>query len=270
MLEHKSSNAENPIKERMASGQLALGMVIRLSRSGDIARIAKTSGHDFLFIDTQHAIFSLETISEIANTALGCGVAPLVRVRSCRDPDMSLLLDCGATGIIVPDVNTAEEARLAVRTCRFAPIGKRSVTSTYGIFDHRPTPQKEAMRRLNELTLVVCMIETVEGLNNVEEIAAVEGVDVLLVGLADLLADMGKPEALDDPDALQAVTRVAEAAKRHGKFAGAGGDQDMARQEEFIRRGVRFIPTRADDGFLMTGASAFVRQLRAAGASATR
>src|SRR5882672_3855692 len=88
----------NPVKERMQSGQVALGMIVRLARSGDIARIAKASGHDFIFMDGQHSLFSLETIGHIAQTALGCGVAPLVRVRSCRDPDTSLLLDNGVTG----------------------------------------------------------------------------------------------------------------------------------------------------------------------------
>jgi len=270
MPENESFPFTNPLRVRMAAGHVALGMVIRLSRTGDIARIAKSSGHDFLFVDAQHAMFTLERISEIVQTALGCGIAPLVRVRSCRDPNVPAILDGGASGIVFPDVNTADDARLVVQTCRFAPIGRRSVTSTYAAFDYRSVPLRDVMQYLNENTLLVCMIETVEGLNNVEEIAAVEGVDVLLAGLADLLADMGKPEALTDPDALHAVTRVVAAAHAHGKFAGVGGDADMARQEEFIRRGIRFIPTRSDDGFLMTEASRFVKSLRAAEASVAR
>jgi len=119
---------------------MALGMVLRISRSGDIARIARAAGHDFLFIDVQHAIYSLETIGHIAQTALGCGVAPLVRVRSCRDPDISVMLDCGVTGIVCPDVNTPDDARQIVQTCKFAPIGRRSVTSGYPFFDYRPVP----------------------------------------------------------------------------------------------------------------------------------
>jgi 2-keto-3-deoxy-L-rhamnonate aldolase RhmA len=119
----------NPVRRRMEAGELALGLIVRLTRSGDIARIARATGHDFLFIDVQHAIFSLETIGHIAQAALGCGVAPLVRVRSVRDPDIPVLLDCGVTGIVFPDINTADDARLAVRTCKFAPIGRRSVTA---------------------------------------------------------------------------------------------------------------------------------------------
>ena len=89
--------SENPVKARLAAGGIALGMNVRLARSGDVARIAKSSGHDFLFIDMQHGLYDVETVGHIAHTALGCGVAPLVRVRSCDDPNTALLLDTVAS-----------------------------------------------------------------------------------------------------------------------------------------------------------------------------
>src|SRR5262245_12401437 len=101
----------NPIKTRMQAGDVALGMSLRLSRSGDAARIAKATGHDFIFIDVQHAIFNLETIAHICNTSLAIGIAPLVRVRGIADPDVSMLLDNSALGIVFPDINTAAEAQ---------------------------------------------------------------------------------------------------------------------------------------------------------------
>jgi 2-keto-3-deoxy-L-rhamnonate aldolase RhmA len=264
MSETETITLANPAKERMKAGELALGMIIRLSRSGEIARIAKASGHDFLFIDVQHSIFSLETISHIAQTALGCGVAPLVRVRSVRDPDISVLLDGGVTGIVFPDVNTAEDARLGVNTCKFAPIGKRSVTTGYSIFNYRTIPLKQSVPLMNENTLVVCMIETREGLRNCDAIAAVEGVDVVQVGTNDLLADMGKPGAFGDPEIMAAIERIAKSALAHGKFAGVGGDQDLGRQAQFIKWGVRFISTQSDGAFMMSSATALASNLRAA------
>src|SRR5438105_6794035 len=168
-----TTELNNPVKARMQVGDVALGMIVRLSRSGDIALVAKTSGHDFIFIDGQHALFTLETVGHIAQAALGCGVAPLVRVRSCHDLDTSFILDNGATGIIFPDVNSVADARRAVEACKFAPVGKRSVSAGYPVFDLRPVPLAESVPALNAATLVVCMIETVEGLANVDEIAAV-------------------------------------------------------------------------------------------------
>ena len=119
----------NPALERMRADEVALGMLVRLARSGDIARVAKTTGHDFIFIDTQHAIYSLETVGHIVQAAIGGGVAPFVRVRNCDDHDMLRLLDCGVMGIVVPDVGTAEQARRAVELCKFPPVGRRSVSA---------------------------------------------------------------------------------------------------------------------------------------------
>lgn len=248
----------------MKVGDVALGMIVRLARSGDIARIARTTGHDFIFMDGQHSLFSLETIGHIAQTALGCGVAPLVRVRSCDDPSIALILDNGATGIVFPDVNTAEDAKRAVDACKFAPIGKRSVSGGYPQFDFAPVPIADSVRLLNESTLVVCMIETKEGLANVEQIAAVEGVDVLHVGCNDLLTAMGKPGKFGDPEVVAAVERVIAAAAAHGKFAGLGGERDQERQLAFIRKGVRFVTTQTDIGFLMAAAGQRTKQIRKA------
>ena len=252
----------NPVRRRLQANELALGLIVRVSRTGDIARIARASGHDFLFIDTQHGVFSIETIGHIAQTALGCGVAPFVRARSVRDPDIPVLLDNGITGIVFPDVNTAEDAQLAVHACKFAPIGRRSVTTGYPYFDYRPVASADAIRLLNANTIVVCMIESLQGLANAEAIAAVEGVDVVQVALTDLLADMGRPGAYGDPEAMAAVAHVTQAVLAHGKYAGVGGDNEPARQRIFIRDGVRFISTQSDASLLLAGATRVADGLR--------
>ena len=210
----------NPVKARMQAGEVALGMPVRLARSGDIARIAKTTGHDFIFIDGQHSLFNLETIGHIASTALNCGIAALVRVRGIDDPDVSLLLDNGVMGIVYPDVNTAAQARKAVDICKFAPLGKRSVTAGYPHFDYRSVPLTESVPQLNDSCLLVCMIETVEGLENVEAIAAVDGVDVIHLGSNDLLANMGKPGQI----------------RRSGFGGGAGAPHCRLPQARQVRR----------------------------------
>ena len=119
---------KNAVKEMMKEGKPALGMIARLGRSGDIARIAKTTGHDFVFVDGQHALYSVETTGHIAQAALGCGVVPMARVRSCDDPDTQVLLDNGVMGIVFPDINTAAEAKRAVDRAKFPPVGRRSVS----------------------------------------------------------------------------------------------------------------------------------------------
>jgi 2-keto-3-deoxy-L-rhamnonate aldolase RhmA len=248
----------------MAAGEIALGMNVRLGHNGDIARIAKATGHDFIFIDMQHSLFTTETVGHMAQAALGCGIAPMVRVRAPDDPNVPLLLDNGVTGIIFPDVETADDARRAVNAAKFAPIGQRSVCGGYPYFIFAPTPLDQAISAMNEATLVVCMIETVKGLQNVEEIAAVDGVDVVHVGSNDLLVSMGKPGRFGDPEIMAAIERVIDVAAAHGRYSGFGGDRNLERQVQLIRRGARFLTTQTDIGFLMAEANRVTGGLREA------
>jgi 2-keto-3-deoxy-L-rhamnonate aldolase RhmA len=261
----------NPVKQRMQAGDVALGMSVRLSRSADVARIAKASGHDFIFIDTQHSIFNLETINHMAQTALAIGIAPVVRVKGIHDPDVSLLLDNGVTGIVYPDINTAAQARSAVDTCRFAPVGKRSVAGGYVHFDFQPMPFSKFAPALNDVCLLVCMIETPEGLANIEEICAVPGIDVIHMGTGDYAANIGKPGKFDDPEVVAAQARVIDVARKHGKYAGCGGNRDVERQAKAIRGGAQFVTTQTDASFLASAAQQWtsgVRSALAAGAQA--
>ena len=250
------------LKALMQAGRPVLGLNVRLGRSADIVRIARGSGHDFLFIDSQHGLFDLETIAHIAQTATAIGIAPLVRVRGVDDPDVSLLLDAGVAGIVFPDVNTIADARRAVETVRFAPLGRRSVGGGHPWFDFKPMPTGELMARLNAETLLACMIETVEGLANVEAIAAVPGIDVLHVGSNDLLADMGKAGQFECPEIVEAQARVIAAARANGLVAGCGGNRDVARQAAAIRAGALFVTTQTDIAFLMAAATQWTRGVR--------
>ncbi|CAN5440805.1 aldolase/citrate lyase family protein [soil metagenome] len=254
----------NPAKERMRAGGLALGMIVRMASSPDIARIAKTSGHDFLFLDMQHALFDVEALGAVAQIARACGVSPFARARGLADPDIPRLLDHGVNGVIFPDINTPEEARRAVEICRFAPGGKRSVAGGYPVFDFRPVPLAETIASLNGEMLVVCMVETAEGLANADAIAAVPGVDVVHIGCSDLSIALGKPGAFSDPEIVSAVHRVIDVCKAHGKWSGFGGDKDLARQAKYIRAGIQFVTTQTDIAMLMAEATRRVTELREA------
>jgi 2-keto-3-deoxy-L-rhamnonate aldolase RhmA len=254
----------NPVKAKLAAGGVALGLGVRLSRSADIARIARATGHDFLFIDVQHSLFTLETIGHIAQTAFALGVAPLARVRSVRDPDVQALLDNGVTGIVFPDVNTEAEARAAVAAVRFGPLGRRSVTGGYPYFDFAAVPPAQALPAVDAATLLACMIETQEGVANVEAIAAVPGIDVIHIGMNDLLTNMGKPGQYADPELQAAIERVLAACRAHGKHFGCGGQRDPKAQAAIIRRGAQFLTTQTDIGLLSAGAGAWTRGIREA------
>jgi 2-keto-3-deoxy-L-rhamnonate aldolase RhmA len=263
-MSQNADSLNNAVLKRMRKGDVALGLNGRIVRSGDLVRIAKATDHDFVFIDSQHALYDLETIGHIANLGLALDVTTLVRVRSVNDPDVSLLLDSGVQGIVFPDVNTAAEARKAVETCRFAPLGKRSVGGGFVHFNFRGVPLNKALQELNDNCLIVCMIETPEGLANLEEIAAVPGIDVLHLGTNDLLVNMGLAGQFDHPDIVAAQDRLIEIAKKSGKFSGCGGNRDIARQAAIIRKGVQFVTTQADVAFMMSAAGQWSQSIRSA------
>lgn len=250
------------VKQQIRSGQPALGMMVRLSRSPDIARIAKTSGHDFLFIDAQHSIFNLETISGIAQAALGCDIDALVRVPSVDVPDIGLMLDNGVAGIVFPDIRNAQDAQRAVAACRFPPLGSRSVTGGYPQFNFRAMTSSEAMRELEDACLVACMIECPEGLRNLEEICAVPGIDLIHFGTFDFAARVGKPGQILDSEVVEAQRRVIDAAREAGKFVGCAGSRSIEHQVANIQAGAQFIVTQSDMGFLQSAAKSWTDGVR--------
>lgn len=253
---------ENIALKQMRSGQAALGMQIRLGRSGEVAALAGATGHDWIMLDLQHSGIDIATIVEISLASYGSGVSPLVRVAGTGNPDTVRLLDAGVMGVILPDARSAEEAREFVRQCRFPPLGNRSVTTGYVTLGYEPLHISEAANILNRETLVVCMIESLAGVEQMEDIAAVEGVDVVHLGCNDLLMEMGLPGQFDSPELAAIVDRLLKVCERHGKFAGVGGDRNVERQRAFIQAGGKFVTTDSDLGFLRLEASRKTATLR--------
>jgi 2-keto-3-deoxy-L-rhamnonate aldolase RhmA len=245
----------NRVRERLDEGAVALGIGVRAVRSGEIALLAKATDHDFLYIDTQHAIFNDQEIAQIAQVALGAGIAPFVRVRSASDPDISRYLDAGVLGIVAPDIVSADQAAQVVAAAKYGPIGRRSLAGMSVHYDFRPAPFDAQMRAENDAVMVFCMIESRAGLDRIDEIAAVPGLDGLYLGLGDLLADLGLPGAFDGPEVGDALRRLVETTRRHGLVAGSGGAPTRALQLRAIEAGVRFLMTSSDLGLIRTGAA---------------
>jgi|TARA_B100000676_G_C18043959_1_gene826740 2-keto-3-deoxy-L-rhamnonate aldolase RhmA len=257
---------ENHCKKQLDAGKLALGFGVLQSRRVDIAKIAKTCGYDWLFVDLEHSAMDLDTASQICVAALDVGITPLVRVSGHEHFHAARILDNGAMGVVVPHVDTVEEARAAVDHVKFPPIGHRSMTgglSQVGFQNHGVAEQPKIV---NAQTMVVIMLETPTAIENAEAIAAVDGVDVMLIGTNDLCAEMGIPGEFGHERVEAAYDAALAAAKKHGKHVGLGGIYDEALVAKFVEKGVRFILGGADLGFVMTAASArssFLRSLEA-------
>jgi 4-hydroxy-2-oxoheptanedioate aldolase len=251
----------NNVKEKLARGEVVASMTVRLVRGIEIARIAHTAGFDTLYIDLEHGSFSLETAGQICIAALGAGIAPFVRVPALAD--IPRVLDGGALGVIAPHIRSAQNARAVVAAAKFPPLGERSNAGSLPHLQYRSVPTAEANAALNAATMVIVQCENAQALDSMDEIAAVDGVDMVLMGLNDLLADWGIPGQYDDPRVRDAYARIIGACRRRGKHAGVGGlasRPDLV--AEFVKMGARYVSTGTDLNFLLAACAQQARQVR--------
>lgn len=253
------------MQERLARGEVALCMATRLARTADIAMIADACGFDAFFIDMEHCTISLDDAAQICVAALPVGVTPLVRIAGHNFEDATRLLDAGALGIICPHVDTAAQAQAFVAACRFPPLGHRSVAGPGPLQGYRATPLAEVNRQGNAATILIPMLETPEGIANADAIAAVPGIDVLLIGSNDLCTALGIPDELKSPKLRAAYETAAKACKAHNKILGVGGIRgDVEHVTELVKLGARFVIAGSDVQYLMKSARNEVAALRKA------
>jgi len=252
----------NHTKRRLVAGEVTLGMGVRQARTVDIATVAKTCDFDWLFIDMEHSSLDVDLASQIAMASLAVGITPIVRVPGIEHHHATRLLDNGAQGIVVPHVDTVEEAKRVASQCRYPPIGKRSLAGAPPTLGFRSVPIGEAAKIVNAETLVIVMLETPEAIANADAIAQVEGIDVLLIGTNDFCAECGIPGQFGDPKVEGAYRTVIAACKKHGKHPGMGGVYEPKLMEKYIGYGMRFILSGSDLSFIMAGARERSKLLR--------
>ena len=260
----------NTALDRLRRGDVTVGLNIRHSRTPEAAAIFKDCGFHFLFIDDEHSPLPSGTAYELSLAAVRAGITPIVRARRNDPADIGCHFSNGALGVFVPHVENREEAERAARSSRFAPRGNLSVPGFLPQLGYTGIPAHEATRRLNDLHIVVAMIESGIAVANVEEIAAVEGIDVLFMGLHDLTHDLGLQGQYDHPDIQDAMRRVAEAARRNGKASGLGGAKTNELWHRAVDFGMRFLLVENDLHMLVARATERARYFNglAAGASA--
>jgi 2-keto-3-deoxy-L-rhamnonate aldolase RhmA len=252
----------NKARQRLAEGGLAIGFGVHHLRGPAAGMLAAAADFDWLFIDMEHGAMSLDDAAAISLAALGQGIAPIARV--CKDAlhEAARALDNGALGIVVPHVDSAEEAQAVVRALRYPPEGARSWGGPPPAYRYRAAPPAEAQRALNAEVLICCMIETEAAVANAAAIAAVPGVDALMIGTSDLTATMGIAGEIGHPRVRAAYAAVAEACLHHQKVLGMGGVYDEAVAGDYVALGVRLILGGSDHAFLMAGAGNRARFLR--------
>jgi 2-keto-3-deoxy-L-rhamnonate aldolase RhmA len=211
---------ENSVKRALQNGGTSLGTMVFEFPTTGIARVAAEAGAEFVIYDMEHTGWSIETIRGLMAASRAADLIPMVRVPATEYHLISRPLDVGAMGIMVPMVETAEQARKIVDSGRYPPVGKRGAAFGVAHDDYTGGDIIAKMASANEEILLIAQIETGTGIENVEAIAAVDGIDVLWIGHFDLTNFLGIPGQFTHPTYLDAVKRVLDACAKHGKAPG--------------------------------------------------
>jgi 2-keto-3-deoxy-L-rhamnonate aldolase RhmA len=252
-----------PIKEDVLAGKTVAGAMIFEFFSPGMSAILANAGCRFVLYDMEHTGMGFETLKWLFAGCRGLPIEPMVRVPRGEYTFLARALDLGARGVMIPMVESAAHARSIVEACRYPPVGRRGAAFGFAQCDYQGGDVGEKITRYHERTLVIAQIETERGLDQVEEIAAVDGIDVLWVGHFDLSNFMGIPAKFSDPRFDAAMRKVADVARRHRKAAGF-----MATDGAWVTRvremGYTMIAAGTDTGILEAGMKQLVGQIEGA------
>ena len=251
---------KNRVKATLKAGGAVTGPILHEARSAGLIKLMAAAGHDFVFIDTEHGMYNMETVADLVQMALACGICPLVRSTDLVYHLVARALDSGAQGVIIPRVQSRSEAEAAVSYVKYPPLGRRGAGGD-GRNAYERRGVREAVEEANSETMVILQIESAEGLNNVEEIAAVPGVDVLLIGPNDLSISLGIPGEYETDTFRDAVSRIVAACQANGVAIGT-----LAMSGELMRpwyeMGFRFLLCNTDTNMIAEAAYRDVATIR--------
>ena len=234
----------NDVKKRIVEGGVSLGTFVFEFNTTGIARIAAEAGAEFVIFDMEHTGWSVETVRMLMATTPDSTV-PMVRVPATEYDFIARVLDMGSMGIMVPMVESVEQAERIVRFAKYPPVGRRGCAFGIAHDDYRHEDILSTISSANSQQLLIAQIESAAGVENVDAIAAVEGIDVLWVGHFDLTNSLGIPGQFDHPEFKAAVTSVVEACHKHGKVGGFMAS-DAENAKSLIAQGFRIIALGGD------------------------
>ena len=212
------------------------------------------SGLDFIVVDCEHSAMGYESVENVVRTGENVGLSTVVRVPSAKEEHIFHALDCGASGVQIPNLTAVEQFRESVRSAKYYPEGCRGLSrqtrnARYGLWNDKVQPYVQAA---NEKSLVVVHIENKEMADAAEEICQIPQIDVVFVGPADMSQSLGIPGKSTDPRVVEVAAKVLKTAEKYGK-AGGINVTSKADMERYLDLGARYILYSSDTGLLVKG-----------------
>ena len=245
----------NNLKKRVSENQPSLGMWLALTEPA-IAEIAGHAGYDFVIIDLEHGMADMKDAVQMMRVLAAFDTTAMVRVPG-HDPDfLKRILDAGAQTLMVPMVETPDQARAIVSACRYPPLGRRGYAAP-GVRASGFGKSADYVERAADELFIALQIESVQGVENAAEIAAVEGVDMIFIGAADLSGDMGMLAQTSRPEVVEQITKCVASVKSVGKPLGTIPRSDRS-NIELIEDGFVVVTGSVDVGMLRNSANSEV------------
>ncbi len=252
----------NRVKQLLGEGRTVFGSGLGQFRTPEIPRLYAAAGLDWTFIDTEHGGFDLETVQDLIRMSLHTSLTPIVRVADLQYALIARALDAGAEGIILPRVESPELLERAISWTKFPQRGVRGYGLTIPMIGYQNHTFAEIIQHMNDNVLVVLQIETRTALERCDQLLAVPGVDIVMVGPADLSISLDVAGQFDHPKMVEAITGVIECCRRHQVYPGIQ-TRALAMARFWKQRGMRFIGCGNDQSFLWEKVKETVEQLRA-------
>jgi 4-hydroxy-2-oxoheptanedioate aldolase len=244
---------------KLREGKRVVGTMVRMIKDPAVAWMAHHAELGYIMLDLEHGSYTLETVGNIFKVGRALGLGCFARVPELSRGYVSRIMDAGATGVMVPMLESVEQARRLVAWSKYAPLGDRGF-GTIGDHTNYAAAGTEFMARSNEETLAIAQIETRRAIEEVDAIAAVPGIDALLIGPNDLSVSLGCAGDLMGDQLEKAIGRVAEATKKHGKIFGLHGPDALL--ERWIPRGCTLVMSSLDISILAAGMKAISQKYK--------
>ncbi|PID55837.1 hypothetical protein CSB45_14095 [candidate division KSB3 bacterium] len=252
------------LKEALRQGHNILGTMVINFTHPELARMLKVCGFDFFIVDCEHGSFDYSDVAGLFAIARECGIAPMIRIPELRREVVLKSMEMGAAGILLPQTETAEQAKILVSYSKYAPMGNRGVSLLRAHTGFETISNaREYMDTANDRTILLTQIESLRGLQNIDEILSVEGIDVAFVGPNDLTQSMGIMGQTEHPKYIEAIAAVIASARKHKKFSGIHVMTTTALQG-YKKQGMTCNLWSNDVSMLMSAAREGIRQLQQA------
>ena len=251
----------NPVTRALREGRVCIGALSISFACAPVAQTFAQAGFSWYYMDMEHSQLDYDDVREISYASKLAGIVPVAGPTSLSDHLIARPLDAGAMGVVAPHVETADQTLLVVNSSRYPPMGKR------GLIPHGPPSNfehadaAEWVEEQNREILVAVKVESGVGIDNVDEIASVPGLDAIIIGPGDLSATLGIPGQMDHPDLTHAIEKMLAATKRHGI---AGGPHVSTPEEAayWVEKGATFMSLNYDGAMLLETSQQMVGELR--------